>query len=90
MGAGEGQQDFFRFARMMTAASVGGDFSLKTFVEMGLKELDPVAELEQEPNMPAGYFVGSAAASNAPWSAAVETLSAVSVPSAAAPSSTSM
>src|SRR4029078_9529186 len=35
-----------------------GDFSLKTFVEMGLKELDPVAELEQEPNMPASYLAG--------------------------------
>jgi 3-oxoacyl-[acyl-carrier-protein] synthase II len=58
LGAGEGQQDFYRFARMMTAASVGGDFSLKTFIEMGLKELDPVAELEQEPNMPAGYLAG--------------------------------
>jgi 3-oxoacyl-[acyl-carrier-protein] synthase II len=58
LGAGEGQQDFLRFARMMTAASAGGEFSLKTFVEMGLKELDPVAELEQEPNMPAGYLAG--------------------------------
>jgi 3-oxoacyl-[acyl-carrier-protein] synthase II len=58
LGAGEGQQDFFRFARMMTAASAGGEFSLKTFVETGLKELDPVAELEQEPNMPAGYLAG--------------------------------
>ncbi len=58
LGAGEGQQDFYRFARMMTAASANGDFSLKTFVEMGLKELDPVAELEQEPNMPAGYLAG--------------------------------
>jgi 3-oxoacyl-[acyl-carrier-protein] synthase II len=43
---------------MMTAASAGGEFSLKTFVETGLKELDPVAELEQEPNMPAGYLAG--------------------------------
>jgi 3-oxoacyl-[acyl-carrier-protein] synthase II len=58
LGAGEGQQDFYRFARMMTAASAGGDFSLKKFVEMGLAELDPVAELEQEPNMPAGYLAG--------------------------------
>jgi 3-oxoacyl-[acyl-carrier-protein] synthase II len=56
LGAGEGQQDFYRFARMMTLASAGGEFSLKTFVETGLKELDPVAELEQEPNMPAGYL----------------------------------
>jgi 3-oxoacyl-[acyl-carrier-protein] synthase II len=42
LGAGEGQQDFYRFARMMTAASAD----------------DPVAELEQEPNMPAGYLAG--------------------------------
>jgi 3-oxoacyl-[acyl-carrier-protein] synthase II len=58
LGAGEGQQDFYRFARMMTAASADGPFSLQKFVEMGLKELDPVAELEQEPNMPAGYLAG--------------------------------
>jgi 3-oxoacyl-[acyl-carrier-protein] synthase II len=45
-----------RFSRMMTLASAGGDFSLKTFVESGLSELDPVAELEQEPNMPASYL----------------------------------
>jgi 3-oxoacyl-[acyl-carrier-protein] synthase II len=56
LGAGEGQQDFMRFSRMMTLASAGGDFSLKTFVESGLSELDPVAELEQEPNMPASYL----------------------------------
>ena len=59
LGAGEGQQDFFRFARMMTAATAAdGNFSLKTFVETALKELDPVAELEQEPNMPVGYLAG--------------------------------
>ncbi|RIK76773.1 MAG: beta-ketoacyl-[acyl-carrier-protein] synthase II [Planctomycetota bacterium] len=58
LGAGEGQQDFYRFARMMTAATTSGDFSLKKFVEAAVKELDPVAELEQEPNMPAGYLAG--------------------------------
>lgn len=59
LGAGEGQQDFFRFARMMTAATAAdGDFSLKRFVETALKELDPVAELEQEPNMPVSYLAG--------------------------------
>jgi 3-oxoacyl-[acyl-carrier-protein] synthase II len=56
LGAGEGQQDFMRFSRMMTLASANGDFSLKTFVESGLSELDPVAELEQEPNMPSSYL----------------------------------
>jgi 3-oxoacyl-[acyl-carrier-protein] synthase II len=57
LGAGEGQQDFFRFAQMMTAAtSPGGEFSLAKFVEAGVGVLDPVAELEQEPNMPSGYL----------------------------------
>src|SRR5687768_9144071 len=28
LGAGEGQQDFYRFARMMAAASADGEFSL--------------------------------------------------------------
>lgn len=58
LGAGEGQQDFYRFARMMTAAHVDGQFLLKKFVETAAKELDPVAELEQEPNMPSGYLAG--------------------------------
>jgi 3-oxoacyl-[acyl-carrier-protein] synthase II len=58
LGAGEGQQDFYRFARMMTAATADGEFSLKKFVETAVKELDPVAELEQEPNMPSGYLAG--------------------------------
>jgi 3-oxoacyl-[acyl-carrier-protein] synthase II len=59
LGAGEGQQDFYRFARMMTAATAAdGEFSLKKFVETAVKELDPVAELEQEPNMPSGYLAG--------------------------------
>jgi 3-oxoacyl-[acyl-carrier-protein] synthase II len=59
LGAGEGQQDFFRFAQMMCAA-VGedGQLDLKVFVEVGLEILDPVAELEQEPNMPSGYLAG--------------------------------
>ncbi|NOZ38637.1 MAG: beta-ketoacyl-[acyl-carrier-protein] synthase family protein [Planctomycetes bacterium] len=63
LGAGEGQQDFMRFSKMMTAAvnqsdHNEGDLSLKAFVETGLELLDPVAELEQEPNMPAGYLAG--------------------------------
>ncbi len=58
LGAGEGQQDFMRFSKMMTAAVAEGDLSLKSFVDTGLELLDPVAELEQEPNMPAGYLAG--------------------------------
>ena len=58
LGAGEGQQDFYRFARMMTVATADGEFSLKKFIETARQELDPVAELEQEPNMPASYLAG--------------------------------
>lgn len=58
LGAGEGQQDFIRFSKMMTAAVAEGDLSLKAFVETGLELLDPKAELEQEPNMPVGYLAG--------------------------------
>ena len=63
LGAGEGQQDFMRFSKMMTAAvqqSSGDDggLSLKAFIETGMEQLDPKAELEQEPNMPVGYLAG--------------------------------
>ena len=59
LGAGEGQQDFFRFAQMMcVAVDEDGQLDLKAFVEAGLEILDPVAELEQEPNMPSGYLAG--------------------------------
>ncbi len=57
-GCGEGQQDFGRFPRMMVAA-IGQDaepFDLAEFTRVGLEILDPIAELEQEPNMPAGHL----------------------------------
>ncbi|WP_425397418.1 beta-ketoacyl-[acyl-carrier-protein] synthase family protein [Aeoliella sp.] len=56
LGAGEGQQDFEAFSRMMVASLSGGEFNLATFVRQGLDELDPQLELEQEPNMPVGYL----------------------------------
>lgn len=58
LGAGEGSQDFFNFSKMMTAAVASGELDMKSFVEAGLKILDPKAELEQEPNMPVGYLAG--------------------------------
>ena len=56
LGAGEGQQDFDAFSRMMVASLKSGEFDLGTFVKSGLEQLDPHAELEQEPNMPVGYL----------------------------------
>ena len=58
LGAGEGAQDFFRFSTMMTAALQSDDLDLRAFMEEGLNVLDPLAELEQEPNMPVGYLAG--------------------------------
>ncbi len=56
LGAGEGQQDFDAFSRMMVESLKSGEFDLATFIKSGLAQLDPQAELEQEPNMPAGYL----------------------------------
>ncbi|MGO8691031.1 MAG: beta-ketoacyl-[acyl-carrier-protein] synthase family protein [Thermoguttaceae bacterium] len=56
-GAGEGQQDFDRFTRMMVAGLAGGDtLDLGRFTRAGLEMLHPIAELEQEPNMPAAHL----------------------------------
>ena len=57
-GCGEGQQDFNRFAEMMVAALDGhkDKLDLAKFIHKGLETLHPIAELEQEPNMPAGHL----------------------------------
>lgn len=57
-GCGEGQQDFNRFTEMMVAATEGGGNTLDTtkFIQKGFETLHPIAELEQEPNMPAGHL----------------------------------
>jgi 3-oxoacyl-[acyl-carrier-protein] synthase II len=57
LGAGEGQQDFPNFSRMMVAALAGGNgLDVGAFIREGLERLDPKLELEQEPNMPAAYL----------------------------------
>jgi len=55
-GSGEGQQDFHRFTRMMAAGLQGDSLDLAEFTKTGLELLHPVAELEQEPNMPAAHL----------------------------------
>jgi 3-oxoacyl-[acyl-carrier-protein] synthase II len=56
-GAGEGQQDFDRFTHMMVAGLAGGGaLDMARFTRAGLEMLHPIAELEQEPNMPAGHL----------------------------------
>ena len=57
LGAGEGNQDFISFASMMaTALDHEGNLDLVKFTQAGLETLNPVAELEQEPSMPAGHM----------------------------------
>jgi len=56
LGSGEGGQDFDRFTQMMVAALDGTRVDLARFTRKGLEILNPVAEMEQEPNMPAGHL----------------------------------
>jgi 3-oxoacyl-[acyl-carrier-protein] synthase II len=58
LGCGEGNQDFNAFSHMMTAALKPDGIDLATFARTGLEILNPIAEAEQEPNMPAGYVAG--------------------------------
>ncbi|HVU85908.1 MAG TPA: beta-ketoacyl-ACP synthase II [Pirellulales bacterium] len=56
LGSGEGQQDFDRFTRMMLSAIEGESLDISKFTQKGLEILNPLTELEQEPNMPAGHL----------------------------------
>ena len=58
LGSGEGTQDFDTFAKMMVAALADGEFDMSKFTQAGQELLDPVLELEQEPNIPAGHLAG--------------------------------
>lgn len=56
LGSGEGNQDFTTFSKMMMAALSDGEYDAAKFVSRGIEILNPVAELEQEPNMPAAHM----------------------------------
>lgn len=56
LGAGEGQQDFFLFMKLIAEAQKDGAFDVAEFTRQGLKQLNPRFEMEQEPNMPAGHL----------------------------------
>lgn len=56
LGAGEGQQDFFLFMRLIANALKDGTFDMDQFTREGLQSMNPQEELEQEPNMPAGHL----------------------------------
>ncbi len=56
LGSGEGNQDFASFTQMMSAGLKGPEFDVSEFIRTGIEILNPNAELEQEPNMPAGHL----------------------------------
>ena len=57
MGSGEGNQDFLSFASMMASSiNADGSLDLAEFTRVGLDRLNPVVEMEQEPNMPVGHI----------------------------------
>jgi len=56
LGSGEGNQDFRTFTQMMSAAMRGGEYDAAEFIRQGLEVLNPIKELEQEPNMPAAHL----------------------------------
>jgi len=56
LGSGEGQQDFQTFTHMILQSLEEDQVDVAKFIQAGLDMLDPVAELEQEPNMPAGHL----------------------------------
>jgi 3-oxoacyl-[acyl-carrier-protein] synthase II len=58
LGSGEGQQDFELFSRMMLASLEGETVNVGRFIQAGLEILEPVVEMEQEPNVPSGHVAG--------------------------------
>ncbi|QEH33984.1 3-oxoacyl-[acyl-carrier-protein] synthase 2 [Aquisphaera giovannonii] len=60
LGAGEGQQDFPRFVRLVNKATHAEAKGMKVhtsdFTRLGLHELHPLAEAEQEPGTPAAHL----------------------------------
>lgn len=56
LGSGEGNQDFPSFTRMMEAGLTSETLNVSRFIQAGLDTLSPRAELEQEPNVPAGLM----------------------------------
>ncbi|MGZ3300034.1 MAG: beta-ketoacyl-ACP synthase II [Isosphaeraceae bacterium] len=56
LGAGEGQQDFPRFVKLVHKSTHGGKVATSEFTRLGRHELHPLAEAEQEPGTPAAHL----------------------------------
>ena len=56
LGSGEGQQDFPRFVDLVHRTARDGQGRHRGFTRLGLHELHPIREAEQEPGTPAGHL----------------------------------
>jgi len=56
LGSGEGNQDFQSYARMISASLSEDSLDLTKFIQEGINSVNPLVELEQEPNMPVGHL----------------------------------
>jgi 3-oxoacyl-[acyl-carrier-protein] synthase II len=56
LGSGEGQHDFLRFVNLIARCSRDGRVDTAEFTRLGVKELHPIREAEQEPGMPCGHL----------------------------------
>ncbi|MGO9596449.1 MAG: beta-ketoacyl-ACP synthase II [Isosphaeraceae bacterium] len=59
LGAGEGQQDFPRFVKLVYKTSHAGKVASSEFTRLGIGELHPIAEAEQEPGTPAAHLANA-------------------------------
>ncbi len=56
LGSGEGQQDFPRFVSLVNRCTHNGHVDTAEFTRMGVKELHPTREAEQEPGTPSSHL----------------------------------
>jgi 3-oxoacyl-[acyl-carrier-protein] synthase II len=56
LGSGEGQQDFHRFVTLMHRTTRDSRVDTAEFTRLGLRDLHPIKEAEQEPGTPAGHL----------------------------------
>ncbi len=59
LGAGEGQQDFPRFVKLIYASGKSGKVSTEEFSRRGVHDLHAVREAEQEPGTPAAHLASA-------------------------------
>jgi 3-oxoacyl-[acyl-carrier-protein] synthase II len=59
LGSGEGQQDFPRFVKLMYQTTRDGHVDTAEFTRLGIKDLHPIREAEQEPGTPSAHLASA-------------------------------